>query len=50
MINSEKRKLIHDYYLFHTLFNQKLSVNILAVVFLKFSDAKPINPRYQSSP
>jgi len=29
MINSEKRKLLHDYYQFHILFHQKLTVNIL---------------------
>jgi len=41
MINSEK--LINDYYLSYILVYQKLSVNILAVVFFKFSDTKSIN-------
>jgi len=43
MINSENRKLLRDYYQSHVLFQQKLFVNILSVVFLKFSDVKPIN-------
>jgi len=43
MTNSETRKLLHDYFQSHRLFQQKPSVNILAVVFFKFSDLKPIN-------
>jgi len=40
MINSEKRKLLHDYYQSHILFHktQKHFGNSLAVVFLEFSD------------
>jgi len=40
MINSETRKLLHDYYQSHTLFRKSF---ILAVVVFKFSDLKPIN-------
>ena len=42
MINSENRKLLHDYYQSHVLFHRKFFVNILAVAFLKVSDVKPI--------
>jgi len=42
MINSETLKL-HDYYQSHILCQQKLSVNILAAVFVKFTHLKPIN-------
>jgi len=43
MINSETLEILHEYYQFRILFQQKLSVNILAVVFFKLSDFKPIN-------
>jgi len=43
MINSENRKLLHDYYQSHILFHQKFFVNILEIVFLKFSVVKPRN-------
>jgi len=42
MINSETLKL-HDCYQSHILCQQKLSVNILADVFVKFTHWKPIN-------
>jgi len=42
MMSSENRKFLHDYYQSHILYHQRFFVNILAVVFLKFSDVKPI--------
>jgi len=47
MINSEKRKYLHDCYQSHILFHQTLFINVLTVVFSKFSDVKPINLRHQ---
>jgi len=38
MINSEKRRLLHDYYQPHILV-----INNSAVVFLKITAVKPIN-------
>ena len=41
--NSENCQLLHDYYQSHILFQHKLLVSFLVIVFMKFSDVKPIN-------
>jgi len=45
IINSKELKLLHDYYQSTYCFTKsfKVLVSNLAVVFLKFSDVKPIN-------